>query len=122
MWVVVCRWVLRLGLVGALVLPGCSPRAPGSGAATAVARPAGHPEIANQLERAAMRADLDFWLGTLEAVHPDPFAKVGRANFMAQFEDAKAALPTTQDPFAFYGTLQRLAALLHDSHTLAHYP
>ena len=41
---------------------------------------------------------------------------------MVQFEAAKAALPTTQDPFEFYGTLQRLAALLHDSHTRARYP
>lgn len=68
-------------------------------------------------ERAEMHSDMDEWLSTLEAVHPNPFTKIERAAFLARFEDEKAALPATADPFEFYAALQRLASLLGDSRT-----
>lgn len=110
------RATLSLGLLlGALVLGGCASPAIAK-APTALAPREG------DLKRDAMQQDLDFWLETLEAVHPDPYSKVPRETFLARFDAARAALPASQDPLAFYATIQRLAASLGDSHTLVHYP
>jgi len=94
-----------------------APRAPAAADAQARSR-----DLGLDLPRAAMQADLDYWFATLEAVHPDPYAKIPRAAFHAELAAARARLPESADPFAFYAVLQRLAAMLHDSHTDVWYP
>lgn len=108
-------------LVGLLLLIACrgpqvaeAPQAPNVSAASSVNE--------GELDRQAMQLDLDDWLATLTTVHPDPFTKIGRSQFLAEFQAAREALPARADALQFYAAVQRLAARLRDSHTRAHYP
>ena len=60
---------------------------------------------------AAAAADLDRLLGQLEAIHPDPFHGVSRADFVAALEDLRARLPQLSPEQAVV-ELMRVAALL----------
>mgnify|MGYP001555011529 CR=1 FL=1 len=109
------------GVVALLVLSACRPHQ-----STKVAQAAGvqaeRPPAEGELERSAMQLDLDFWLATLTEVHPDPYTKIERSRFLAEFAAAREALPEHADALYFYATLQRLAARLQDSHTRVHHP
>src|SRR5262245_46020385 len=112
------RLLVALGI--ALGAAGCAGRSANQATeATAPRRDreAERERAAFDLDRAAMQADLDSWLATLEAVHPNPYTKIDRAKFLAEVKATRAALPETADPLEFYARLQRLAALLRDSHT-----
>src|SRR5688572_29429081 len=98
---------------------GCAARSANSETAVAAPRP---DRAAFDLDQEAMQADLDAWLSMLEAVHPNPYSKIDRATFLAELDATRLALPAALDPMAFYGRLQRLAALLRDSHTEVWYP
>ena len=60
---------------------------------------------------AAAAADLDRLLGQLEAIHPDPFHGVSRADFVAALDDLRARLPQLSPEQAVV-ELMRVAALL----------
>jgi len=110
-----------LGIIGLLLLAACRghqvAEAPQGGSMQVVATLA-----SAELGQQAMQLDLDDWLATLTAVHPDPYTRIGRAQFLTEFQAARAAVPVKADALQFYATVQRLASRLHDSHTRAHYP
>ncbi len=64
------------------------------------------------------RQDLDYLDAVLRACHPDMFARVTEAQFMAEKAALEAAIPTMEDD-EFDVALTELVALIDDSHTVA---
>ncbi len=65
---------------------------------------------------AGWRYDLDLWLKEVRRLHPDPFAVVPEADFVARVEDLKRRVPDLTDEQVMMGLI-RLATLLGDGHS-----
>ena len=66
---------------------------------------------------AGWRADLKYLVGTIKAVHPRPFHRIGEAQFDSAARSLDARLPRLSDQQAALG-LMHLVAMINDGHTV----
>ena len=76
----------------------------------------------DEIPAEALRADLDHWLTTVEAVHPDPYRYTSREAFRGRVEALRDRLDEPMTRRAFYVEMAQLAASLQDGHTRVDWP
>jgi hypothetical protein len=83
-------------------------------ASCGVPAPLPHPVPADTPD-ARREQDLDYLVATIDAIHPDPFLRLPEAEFRAQVEQLRAAIPDAEEA-SFQLGLLRLLASLQDAH------